>query len=93
MVIISTTYSELNQYKYSNSIITIGSFDGIHLGHQRIFNKMNQLYANNSNCNRILITFDPHPVSIINKHKIQQYYLSSTLSDKIALIKNNNIII
>ena len=43
MVIISTEYSELEDYNYDNSIITIGSFDGLHLGHQEIFHKMSAL--------------------------------------------------
>ena len=91
MVIISTTYSALEQHKYNKSIITIGSFDGIHLGHQKIFDKMDKLSLDSSNCNKILITFDPHPASIINQKKTGQYYLSSSLIDKINSIQNNNI--
>ena len=43
MVIVKTTYSKLKKYAYNNSIITVGSFDGLHLGHKSLFKKMDSL--------------------------------------------------
>ena len=89
MVTISTTYSELNKLKYNNSIITIGSFDGLHLGHKKIFNKMENLSSKkNIDNNKILITFNPHPVSVLYKNKKNKYYLSESISKKVELLNS-----
>ena len=90
MVIISTTFSDLEKYKYKNSIISIGSFDGLHLAHQKIFNKMNNL-KNKKNVQNIVCTFNPHPRSVLQKHRIKEKYLLTPLEDKINLIQKHGI--
>ena len=50
----------------SNSIITIGNYDGVHLGHQHIISKM----VNMSNLTKhptVLLTFTPHTSEVILK--------------------------
>ncbi len=86
MVIISTTYSKLDQLKYKDSIITIGSFDGVHLGHKKVFEKMDYLSSNTSK--KILITFDPHPFTILNKKQDKKYYLLESINQKIEIINS-----
>ena len=90
MVIISTIYSKLNQYNYKKSIITIGSFDGLHLGHKKIFNKMKNLsidnLGNKSN-NKVLITFNPHPINVLNPKKEKEQYILTPVSDKLKLLE------
>tara|TARA_Y100001968_G_scaffold87766_3_gene78798 strand:+ start:3025 stop:3984 length:960 start_codon:yes stop_codon:yes gene_type:complete len=88
LVIISEEYSELEHYNYDNSIVTVGSFDGLHLGHQKIFQKMHDLSLKYKNSNKILITFDPHPYSVLNGDSNKKYYLSSTLQDKVDVINS-----
>jgi riboflavin kinase/FMN adenylyltransferase len=48
-----------------NTIITIGTFDGIHLGHQKIIDRLTTL-ANNENLRSFVITFYPHPRKVLN---------------------------
>ena len=49
---------------YTESIVTIGTFDGCHRGHQDIIKKV--IYNSQlKNSNSILITFDPHPRHIL----------------------------
>ena len=50
--------------KSPNSIVTIGTFDGCHRGHQEIIKKVISLSQSN-NCKSVLITFDPHPRHIL----------------------------
>jgi riboflavin kinase/FMN adenylyltransferase len=47
-----------------NSVVTVGSFDGMHLGHRRIISFMGRL-ARQINGTSCLITFDPHPRKLI----------------------------
>ncbi|MBF0288825.1 MAG: bifunctional riboflavin kinase/FAD synthetase [SAR324 cluster bacterium] len=46
-------------------IVTIGNFDGVHLGHQSIIRKVVE-EAKQRQCFSVLITFDPHPQEIIH---------------------------
>ena len=50
--------------KSPKSIVTIGTFDGCHRGHQDIIKKVISLSQSN-NCKSVLITFDPHPRHIL----------------------------
>ena len=48
-----------------NSVVTIGNFDGVHLGHQILINKTVRL-ASNLAVESIVVTFDPHPIEVLN---------------------------
>jgi len=47
-----------------NPVITTGSFDGVHIGHKTILNRLNIL-ADKYNGESVLITFDPHPRKVL----------------------------
>jgi len=49
---------------FKNAVITIGSFDGVHQGHKTIFKHLNTL-ANKYNGVSVVVTFSPHPRSVI----------------------------
>jgi len=46
--------------KFEKTVITIGSFDGVHIGHQKILQRIVAL-AKAENCESIVVTFHPHP--------------------------------
>ena len=48
-----------------NAVVTIGTFDGVHLGHQAIFNKMKNL-AQSVGGQTVVVTFSPHPRQVLN---------------------------
>lgn len=48
-----------------NPVVTLGNFDGIHIGHQRIFQKVID-NAKKINGESVVITFDPHPLKILS---------------------------
>lgn len=52
----------------ANTILTVGSFDGLHSGHQSILKRLRHL-AENENCRDLLITFDPHPQIVLKNRK------------------------
>ena len=47
-----------------NPVVTTGSFDGVHIGHKTILNRLRML-AEKYNGESVLITFDPHPRKIL----------------------------
>jgi len=60
-------YNDINQLPiFRNTVITIGSFDGVHTGHQQIINQLKN-EANRINGETVIITFHPHPRKIVNK--------------------------
>ena len=66
------------------SIATIGTFDGVHLGHQKI---LKSLISNSKqfSLKSVLITFDPHPRKILDPNsKIE---LINTIDEKVDVLK------
>ncbi len=59
-------YEEKSIDKVKETIVTIGTFDGIHRGHQKILNKLIELGKKN-NWRTFVITFQPHPRKVISK--------------------------
>ena len=74
---------------FERPVITIGSFDGVHYGHQKLIEKI-QSEAKTNQTETVVITFDPHPRQIVfPKDKTLQ--LLSTTEEKIALFDNFGI--
>ncbi len=49
---------------FKSPVLTIGNFDGVHLGHQRIFRQVRQM-AKETGGESIAYTFNPHPVQLL----------------------------
>ena len=73
---------------YHNSIILIGNFDGVHLGHQKLFKRARK-YKNKFKCKIGVITFNPIPKMFFNK-KLKHFKLMS-LSQKIDQFKKQKV--
>jgi riboflavin kinase / FMN adenylyltransferase len=59
------TFKSLNNFdKFPNPVLTIGNYDGIHLGHRKIIERVKALAAEISGTS-MLMTFDPHPLSVL----------------------------
>ena len=73
---------------FSNAVVTIGTFDGVHTGHQRI---LDQLKAESKKINgeSVLITFDPHPRKVLAPARPPK--LINTLDEKIELLQKQGI--
>jgi len=73
---------------FTNAVITIGTFDGVHEGHQKIIDALIS-EARSVKGEAIIITFHPHPRKIVNPNEHLQ--LINTLPEKIQLLKNTGI--
>ena len=72
--------------KFKNTVITIGTFDGVHKGHQKILKRITDI-AQSINGESILITFYPHPRFVLQPGN-KDLKLLNTLDEKISLLEN-----
>lgn len=66
-------------------VLTIGSFDGVHLGH-RLLIKRAQEEAKSRRGEVVIFTFEPHPMHVLNPH--QKLLLLTPLESKLYLLEN-----
>jgi len=79
-------YKNFNIKKsHKGSIILIGNFDGVHLGHQKLL-KLAETYKKNYNLKIGVVNFDPMPKMFFNK-SLKNFRLSN-MNQKIDLLKN-----
>ena len=76
------------QNKYKNSVIAIGNFDGVHIGHQKVLSAAFKK-AKQTNKKFGILTFEPLPVMFFNK-KIRNYRLDSN-KQKILRLKKQKL--
>jgi len=53
---------------FMNPVVTLGNFDGVHLGHQKIFQRVKE-EASKSHGEGVVITFEPHPLKVLSPEK------------------------
>jgi riboflavin kinase/FMN adenylyltransferase len=80
----------LNQLRRSfmNPVVTLGNFDGVHLGHQKIFEKVRE-EASKVDGEAIVITFEPHPLRVLSPHHFAP--LLTPFRKKMMLIEESGI--
>lgn len=76
-------FSSLEEISLQNSWLTIGSFDGVHLGHQAIVRQLTA-GAHAEGLPAVVLTFFPHPAVVLGKRN-DPFYLSSP-EEKAALL-------
>ena len=78
-----------NLPSFRNAVVTIGSFDGVHLGHQELLKKVNDL-ANGVDGESIVITFHPHPRLVVYP-KDDSMKLITTIDEKVQLMERYQV--
>lgn len=73
----------------NNAVITIGTFDGVHLGHQKIIEQL-KAEARKIGGETVIITFYPHPRKVVHKEQTTLYLLN-TLSEKLHLLEKYGV--
>ena len=71
-----------------NSVVSIGMFDGVHLGHSSVINRVIEI-AKEKKSKSIIITFSNSPASYFSKDKIDLQITNS--QEKIDLFNNTQL--
>lgn len=71
-----------------NPVVTVGSFDGVHLGHKKIFSQLKKS-AEEFNGVSVVVTFNPHPQQFLNP--ASDFFLINTPEENIRLIEKENV--
>lgn len=74
--------------KLPNAVVTIGNFDGVHLGHREIFRRVKHAAAELGGVS-VAITFSPHPLKVLVPDR--NFKLITTYAEKESLIEASGI--
>jgi len=88
-------YNDIEQFQsIKNPILTIGTFDGVHVGHQKIIEKMKEI-AKQTNGETVIFTFFPHPRMVVNptNHGIQLIQSQEEKFEKLAKLGVDHVIV
>jgi riboflavin kinase / FMN adenylyltransferase len=82
-------YTNLDQFNARKPVVTIGTFDGVHLGHQKVILRL-QEFAKHHDGETVIFTFHTHPrlVTAPNETNLR---LLTTLNEKISLFEKYGI--
>ena len=70
------------------TIVTIGTFDGVHIGHKEIIGRLVST-AHDNDCDSLILTFFPHPRMVLSTHN--DIFLLNTLEEKKALLERTGL--
>jgi len=79
-------YLSIDEFEpLTNAVVTIGTFDGVHLGHRKIISRITEL-AKATGAESVILTFFPHPRMIIHPED-QGLKMINTIDEKAALLE------
>ena len=82
-------YNSIEEFKkVKQAVVTIGTFDGVHIGHLKIISSLRKI-ADDIDGETVLLTFSPHPRIILFSDT--DLKLINTKKEKIALLENAGI--
>ena len=76
--------------KNENTILTVGTFDGLHVGHRKIIDLLVE-HSAASECRSCMITFKPHPQVVVQKEGKKNIRVLTPIEEKIDILKGMNI--
>ena len=82
-------YNSINSFQSTKkTIITIGTFDGVHIGHQKIVEKLIE-NAKNRNAESAILTFFPHPRMVLQDQT--EIRLLNTIDERTSLLEKKGL--
>lgn len=84
-----TSFQGINYYTgKGKTVLTIGTFDGVHKGHQQIIHYLVET-AKQENCNSLILTFFPHPRLVLQGDT--SIHLLNTIEERKALLAKTGV--
>ena len=83
-------YHSIDEFQQvKGAVVTTGTFDGVHVGHRKIINRLNEI-ARTIDGESVLLTFHPHPRMVLfpDDHGLE---LITTMDEKIELLEDAGI--
>ncbi|MFN4146901.1 MAG: bifunctional riboflavin kinase/FAD synthetase [Runella sp.] len=75
--------------RIDKAVVTSGTFDGVHLAHQKILTRLREV-AESTGGQTVVLTFWPHPRMVVSQDS-QELRLLSTIDEKIELLRQNGV--
>ncbi len=79
---------EIFNKNFDKSVVTIGNFDGVHLGHVELFRRL-EASSHSHNLPSVAVTFEPHPLKVLAPESAPG--LITTFEQKVALISDAGV--
>src|SRR5881227_1038462 len=70
------------------TVVTIGAYDGVHLGHRALIDRVNAMAAN-LGCHSAVVTFDRHPATVVRPESAPK--LLTDLEQKLELLASTGV--
>ena len=84
-----TSFNNIDEFNSTDyTILTIGTFDGVHLGHQKVLERLTK-EAKNNNLKSTVLTFFPHPRTVLNPNKPLK--LINSVNERTNLLSKSKI--
>jgi len=72
-------------YPEQETVVTVCTFDGIHLGHRQLIAMVNEI-GQSKNLATTILTFEPHPKTVVQAANQKQVELLTNLDEKLELL-------
>ncbi|HOK14727.1 MAG TPA: adenylyltransferase/cytidyltransferase family protein, partial [Candidatus Kapabacteria bacterium] len=80
-------YRDISEIEYNrDTIVSLGTFDGVHKGHQKIINRLNEI-ARQDNLRPLIITMDPHPRIVLQNPDKPKIQLLTSIKERLDLFQ------
>ena len=84
-------YKSFDEIEFNkNTVLTVGTFDGIHRGHKKILDRLKEI-GEQENLRPVVLTIDPHPQIILQKKDKKRIFLLTVISERIKLLRRYGI--
>ncbi len=82
-------HRDIDNFRVRSPVVTVGIFDGVHLGHKHILDRLSEVSAS-SRGETVIVTFWPHPRLVLNTEDTD-FRLLTTLDEKIRMLEETGI--